>query len=61
MGLMAYQAFSNCPDMFAGFRLAVIREGGGRWEFDTQEEAHAFMVNAKLYDPEAEFYWKAVK
>lgn len=42
-------------------RWAVIEEGGGRWEFDTQDEAYAFLTNAEAYNPNASLYWEVIK
>lgn len=32
-----------------------------QWDFDTQEEAHAFIENTRVYNPEFECWWELVR
>lgn len=54
---MAYSTH-NWPDLWANCTWVVFVEGGGRWEFPTQNEAHVFMRSLEAYEPDIEIHWE---
>ena len=58
--------FSRLDIDWSKFRWRIIEVGNLFeedlwWEFNTQEEAHEFVENAKIYNPEFDFWWELVR